>query len=55
MSVPAPTPAPGAPDDVLNFVSDGSQLVVPLALGEPPTLIRALEDNAARFRYQTDQ
>ena len=49
MSVPAPTPAPGAPDDVLNFVSDGSQLVVPLALGEPPTLIRALEDNTAQF------
>ena len=35
MSVPASTPAPGVPEDVLNFVSDGSQLVVPLALGEP--------------------
>ena len=40
---------PGRPEDVLNFVGDGSQLVVPLALGEPPTLIKTLEDNCERF------
>lgn len=40
---------PGVPEDVLNFVTDGSQLVVPLALGEPPTLIEVLEDNCDQF------
>jgi acyl-CoA hydrolase len=40
---------PGAPEDVLNFVADGAQLVVPLAFGEPPTLIKVLEDNCERF------
>ncbi|MCV7192684.1 propionyl-CoA--succinate CoA transferase [Mycolicibacterium brumae] len=40
---------PGPPEDILNFVNDGDQLVAPLALGEPPTLIKVLEDNCERF------
>lgn len=40
------TLTPGTAEDVLNFISDGSQVVVPLAFGEPPTLIKVLEDHA---------
>lgn len=49
MSPSESTLTPGSPEDVLNFVTDGSNLVVPLALGEPPTLIKVLEDNTDRF------
>ena len=43
------TLSPRTPDDVLNHITDGCQVVVPLALGEPPTLIKMLEDNVDRF------
>jgi len=46
--VSAPTACP--PEDVLSLVQDGADLIVPLANGEPVTLLDTLEANAERFR-----
>jgi acyl-CoA hydrolase len=35
--------APGEPEDVLRFIEPGADLIVPLANGEPPTLLDTLE------------
>lgn len=41
---------PGRADDVLDLVEDDADLIVPLANGEPVTVLDALEANATRFR-----
>jgi hypothetical protein len=41
---------PGSPGDVLNFVDEGADVIVPVALGEPHTVIDALEAGADRLR-----
>ncbi len=38
--------APNSPDDVVEFVAGGRQLIVPLANGEPTAVVDALEDAA---------
>jgi acyl-CoA hydrolase len=43
-------PAAGPADAVLDHVSDGADIIVPLANGEPVTVIDALEAEAKRFR-----
>jgi acyl-CoA hydrolase len=40
----------GSPGDVLNFVDEGADVIVPVALGEPHTVIDALEAGADRLR-----
>ena len=40
----------GSAEDVLEHITDGADVIVPLANGEPVTVIDALEANAARFR-----
>lgn len=40
---------PGRAEDVLHLVEDGADLVVPLANGEPVTLLDAIEANATRW------
>jgi acyl-CoA hydrolase len=40
---------PGAPEDVLVHIADGADLIVPLANGEPVSVLDAIEANAARF------
>jgi acyl-CoA hydrolase len=40
-------PVPGRPEDVLELVEEGTHLVVPLANGEPVTLLDAVEAAAA--------
>src|SRR4029453_8369749 len=42
--------AAGPADAVLDHVSDGADIIVPLANGEPVTVIDALEAEAKRFR-----
>jgi acyl-CoA hydrolase len=42
-------PAAGPADAVLDHVSDGADIIVPLANGEPVTVIDALEAEAKRF------
>lgn len=42
--------AAGPPEDVLSLVEDGADLIVPLANGEPVTLLDTLEAHAERFR-----
>ena len=44
----ATRPAAGRADDVLEFVSDGADLIVPLANGEPVSVLDAIEANARR-------
>ncbi|MFP3901067.1 MAG: acetyl-CoA hydrolase/transferase family protein [Acidimicrobiia bacterium] len=41
---------PGTPDDVLDHVDDDADIIVPLANGEPVSVLDALEANAGRFR-----
>ena len=41
---------PTAPEAVLDFISDGADLIVPLANGEPVSVLDAIEANADRFR-----
>jgi acyl-CoA hydrolase len=45
----APRLAPGRADDVLDHVEDGADLIVPLANGEPVSVIDAIEANAERW------
>jgi acyl-CoA hydrolase len=40
---------PGQAEDVLHLVEDGADLIVPLANGEPVTLLDAIEANATRW------
>ena len=42
--------APGAPEDVLDHIQDGDDLIVPLANGEPVSVIDAIEAHATRWR-----
>ncbi|HEX6235645.1 MAG TPA: acetyl-CoA hydrolase/transferase C-terminal domain-containing protein [Acidimicrobiales bacterium] len=41
---------PGTPEDVLDHVGDDADVIVPLANGEPVSVLDALEANATRFR-----
>ena len=41
--------APGRADDVLDHVQDGADLIVPLANGEPVSVVDAIEANAERW------
>lgn len=38
------------PEDVLAFIQDGDDLILPIANGEPKLLMDTLEENAARFQ-----
>ena len=49
MALTAP-PGPGAPEDVLRHVDDGADLIVPLANGEPVSVLDAVEAAAAARR-----
>ena len=40
----------GRPQDVLDLIEDGADLIVPLANGEPVSVLDAIEANATRFR-----
>ena len=42
-------PPAGQAEDVLHLVEDGADLIVPLANGEPVTLLDVIEANAARW------
>src|SRR5688572_29221541 len=42
-------PGPGAPEVVLDHVRDGADIIVPLANGEPVSVIDAIEAHATRF------
>jgi acyl-CoA hydrolase len=42
-------PPPGRAEDVLHLIDDGADLIVPLANGEPVTLLDAIEANAERW------
>lgn len=41
--------AAGKPEDVLDLITDGADLIVPLANGEPVSVIDAIEANAERW------
>lgn len=43
-------PTAGRPRDVLDHLEDGADLIVPLANGEPVSVINAIEAHAERFR-----
>ena len=43
-------PAAGSAEAVLDHVEDGADIIVPLANGEPVTVLDALEAGAPRFR-----
>jgi acyl-CoA hydrolase len=45
-----PAIRPGAAEDVLNFVAPGADLIVPLANGEPPTLLDVLESHQENLK-----
>jgi len=40
----------GSPEDVLDLIDDGADLIVPLANGEPVSVLDAVEANATRLR-----
>lgn len=42
--------APGRAEDVLSCVSEGADIIVPLANGEPPALLDVLEAHAAELK-----
>src|SRR5690606_34406239 len=42
--------APGPAEAVLDLVTDGADLIVPLANGEPVSVLDAIEANATRWR-----
>ena len=44
-----PRPVPGPPEAVLEHLDDGADLIVPLANGEPVSLLDAIEAGASRF------
>src|SRR3546814_8565860 len=41
---------PGRPEDVLDRITDGADLIVPLANDEPVSVIDAIEANAQRWQ-----
>ena len=43
------TAHPGRPEDVLDLIEDRADLIVPLANGEPVSVLDAIEANAERF------
>jgi acyl-CoA hydrolase len=43
-------PNAGKPQDVLGLIDDGADLIVPLANGEPVSVLDAVEADATRFR-----
>ena len=43
------SPPEGRPEDVLRFVEPGSDIIVPLANGEPPTLLDVLEEHQSEL------
>jgi acyl-CoA hydrolase len=45
-----PSPTAGPPEGVLEFLDDGNDLIVPLANGEPVSVLDAIEEAAPRFR-----
>jgi hypothetical protein len=42
-------PAPGPPEVVVDHIRDGDDLIVPLANGEPVSVLDAIEAEADRF------
>jgi acyl-CoA hydrolase len=40
---------PGAAEDVLKFITTDSDIIVPVGLGEPPTLLDTIEDHATEL------
>ena len=40
----------GRPQDVLDLIEDGADLIVPFANGEPVSVLDAIEANTTRFR-----
>lgn len=44
------SPTAGSPEAVLDLIEDDADLIVPLANGEPVSVLDAVEANAARFR-----
>src|SRR6266540_7221241 len=51
MTVRSPASGPGAPEDVLGHVEDGADLIVPLANGEPVSVLDAVEAAAVARRF----
>lgn len=51
----APTTAPNQPADVVDHISPGTQIIVPLANGEPTAVIDAIEDAAAAGDPRIDE
>ncbi|HNM86020.1 MAG TPA: acetyl-CoA hydrolase/transferase C-terminal domain-containing protein [Mycobacterium sp.] len=49
MTVPVPHLKPVPAEDVLSFIDPGADLIVPLALGEPPTLLDIIEAHATEL------
>jgi len=45
-----PSPIAGRPEDVLGLIGDGDDLIVPLANGEPVSVLDAIEADAERLR-----
>ncbi len=43
-------PSAGRPQDVVDLIEDGADLIVPLANGEPVSVLDAIEADATRFR-----
>jgi len=54
MSTP-PTEAPNAPADVLRHIRPGTQIIVPLANGEPTAVLDAIEEAAAAGDDRIDE
>ena len=42
--------SPGSPDDVLDLIENGADLIVPLANGEPVRVLDTIEAHASRWR-----
>ena len=51
----APTTAPNQPSDVVDHVTPGTQIIVPLANGEPTAVLDALEAAAAAEDPRVDE
>ena len=51
----APTTAPNQPDDVLAHIRPGTQIIVPLANGEPTAVLDAIEGAAAANDPRIDE
>jgi len=52
---PAPTEAPDRPDDVMDHIGPGTQIIVPLANGEPTAVLDAIEAAAAAGDPRIDE